>query len=182
MELVIRDARTEDAAALAHIQVDSYRTAYAGILPADYLANFTYEEQAQDWRDLLADPGSNILLVAVGAGGELLGYVLGRPGREQLPPYESELAALHVRRSFRKQGVGRELVAAMAHRLEQAGCASLALTVLEQNPACAFYERLGGRLVGRLEKPLGDDDAPFIAVERIYAWQDIRTSKETMHR
>jgi hypothetical protein len=48
---------------LARVQVDSYRTAYAGMFPADSLARFTYDEQEQDWRDLL-ETGGDVLLVA----------------------------------------------------------------------------------------------------------------------
>jgi hypothetical protein len=81
----IRDAQVSDAAGLAKVQVDSYRTAYAGILPDDYLAHFTYEEQTQDWRDLIAAGGSNILLVAPDASGEVVGYALARPGPADVP-------------------------------------------------------------------------------------------------
>jgi hypothetical protein len=64
----IRLATEDDARGLARIQVDSYRTAYAAILPADYLAQFSYEEQEQDWRTLLATKPETVLLVAVPRG------------------------------------------------------------------------------------------------------------------
>ena len=51
----VRKAEVEDSAGMARVQVDSYRTAYAGIMPQDYLDHFTYEEQAQDWRDFLRE-------------------------------------------------------------------------------------------------------------------------------
>jgi hypothetical protein len=51
--LNIRKATIVDSAGLARVQVDSYRTAYAGIFPPAYLDHFTYEEQEQDYRNLL---------------------------------------------------------------------------------------------------------------------------------
>ena len=39
----VRQARIEDSAALAQVQVDSYRTAYAGMLPQAYLDRFAFE-------------------------------------------------------------------------------------------------------------------------------------------
>jgi hypothetical protein len=45
----VRPAITADCAALAKIQVDSYLTNYAGILPAEYLELFCYADQEQDW-------------------------------------------------------------------------------------------------------------------------------------
>jgi ribosomal protein S18 acetylase RimI-like enzyme len=147
----IRPATADDAAALARIQVHSYRTAYAGLMPADYLAHFRLEEQEQDWRDLQAEPTGDILLVAETDDGEIAGYALGRPGPvDELPAgaCDAELLSLHVRRALHRQGIGRALVRAMARALHEQGCTSLALFVLVGNPACAFYERLGGQCVG----------------------------------
>ena len=144
----VRRAQTDDCAGLARVQVDSYRTAYAGLVPEDYLAQFTYEEQEQDWRDWLVSHPSDILYVAESDRGEIMGYALGRPGQSNIAPYDSELLALHVRRAYQRQGIGRELLAAMAGELKLQGCLSLMLWVLEKNPARSFYEDLGGRLIG----------------------------------
>ena len=48
----IREAALKDSDALARVQLGSWRSAYADLMPADYLAHFAYEEQAQDWRDI----------------------------------------------------------------------------------------------------------------------------------
>src|SRR4051812_40036183 len=122
----IREATPEDSPGLARVQVDSYRTAYKDLLPDDYLAQFTYEEQEQDWRDLLAAPTNDTLLVAESDDGEILAYALGRllPEGEA---YASELVALHVRTRHQRQGVGTALVAALARRFAVEGCKSLML-------------------------------------------------------
>ena len=82
----IRRARMEDCAGLARVQIDSYRAAY-------YLDRFTYEEQEQDWQDLLTAGGDDIMLVAESDAGEIVGYALGRPGEAEIAPYDSELMA-----------------------------------------------------------------------------------------
>jgi hypothetical protein len=46
----IRTAHPKNSASIARIQVDSYRNAYAPILPAVYLEHFTCAEQEQEWR------------------------------------------------------------------------------------------------------------------------------------
>jgi hypothetical protein len=62
MNVRVRDAGVDDSEALAAIQVDSYRIAYAGLLlPKEYLDCFSYEEQAHDWRTLLAAPRDDLL-------------------------------------------------------------------------------------------------------------------------
>lgn len=169
----IRPATLADSEALAHIQVDSYRTAYANFFPPDYLAQFSYAEQTQDWRDLLTkaatDPKADVLLVAAAPPGEVVAYGLGRLGAN-LPDYASEIVALHVRQTHQRHGVGRQLVAALAQQLRERQAASLLLWVLEQNPARAFYEKLGGQLIGQQTIDTGEG---WFIHEVAYGWPDI---------
>lgn len=166
----IRRATAEDTAGLARLQVDSYRTAYAGLLPEAYLAGFSYEDQEQDWRDWPTMYPADVLYVAVDEEGKVAGYALGRPVPTGLARYDCELVALHVRGLVRRQGLGRKLVAAVAGQLKQEGCTALMLWVLEGNPSRAFYERLGGCPAGRQNVTL---DEGVTAVEVAYGWPDI---------
>lgn len=168
----IRRARVQDSAALAQIQVDSYRTSYAGILPRAYLDHFTFDEQEQDWRDLLSSGCDDLLYVAENGAGEIGGYALGRPGPSEIPPYDGELVALHVRHSFQGQGIGRQLIAAVASELQQGGSTALMLWVLEGNRAQSLYEVLGGRVIG--EKDWGGNEAFGTQVKEVaYGWPDL---------
>jgi len=167
----IRRARVDDSAGIARVQVDSYRTAYAGLLPEDYLARFAYEEQEQDWRDWPSAHPDDILFVAENESREIVGYALGRPGLTSISPYDSELVALHVRRPCQRQGIGWQLVTMIAKQLKQQGCSSLLLWVLDKNPSRRFYERLGGQLIGEQTVNLGEGD--ITSAEVAYGWPDI---------
>jgi len=145
----IREANPGDCASIAHVQVDSYRNAYAGILPQEYLAHFTYEEQEQDWRDLLSADQHDLLYVAENDSGDIVGYALGRAQGDQDTSYDSELVALHVRRSYQRQGIGKRLIAAVAERLKQQGCRSLMLWVLDKNPVRSFTNGWGDNALAR---------------------------------
>src|SRR6266545_3928292 len=166
----IREATVEDSDALARVQLRSWRTAYANLLPADYLAHFTHAEQAQDWRDMLSDETHDPLYVAESAAGEVVGYVLGRTEASWDGPYTSELVALHVLQPYQRQGIGRGLIAAVAAELKRQGHSALMLSVLAANPARAFYERLGGRLLGEKQVEIWEHT---IAAEVVYGWDDI---------
>lgn len=162
----IRPARPEDCASIAHIQVDSYRTAYFGIFPQEYLDQFSYMEQEQDWRDFLVAGLEDTLLVAESEHGEIIGYALARPGMTNVPPYDSELVSLHVRRFHQGLGVGQALFPACARSMREKGCRSLMLWVLEQNAlARRFYEHMGGKLLEPRQLSQG------IAVEVAYGWE-----------
>lgn len=164
----VRLATIDDSPALARIQVNSYRTAYAGIMPQDYLDQFSYEEQEQDWQDLLSGPMSDILLVLERSDGEIAGYALGRPHQTDLPGYDCELVALHVRQSEQGQGAGRQLVVAMARQFQDLGFQAMMLWVLAANgKAQAFYEQLGGQ---RLEAIQTTSTG---AIEVAHGWPDI---------
>lgn len=164
--VTVRNAMLGDCAAIARVQVDSYRTAYAGIFPQEYLDSFTYEEQEQDWRDLLSSGGEDIVLVAE-LDGAIAGHALGRPGPTGIPPYDCELVALHVRRERQRQGIGSALAAALADALRGKGCKSMMLWVLAQNPSRQFYERLGAGLLAQTQITNG-------AVEVAYGWKEIQ--------
>ncbi|NTU79954.1 MAG: GNAT family N-acetyltransferase [Chloroflexales bacterium] len=142
----IRPATPADSAALADIQIASYRTAYAPIMPATYLAQFSHAEQTADWRELLSQPGADRLLVAEDVQAQVLGYALGRLGPIAPWGYGGELVALHVRLAAQRRGVGSHLFAHMVDLLGAEGAGSLMLWTLARNPVRAWYERLGGQL------------------------------------
>jgi GNAT superfamily N-acetyltransferase len=170
----IRQARVQDSAALAQIQVKSYRTAYAGILPQSYLDRFSYGEQEQGWRDLLSSRLEDVLYVAETGSGEIVGYALGRPGPSPIAPYDGELVALHVRHPYQGQGIGRRLITAVAGELQRRGSTALMLWVLEKNLARALYERLGGQELG--QKDWDGNEAFGMQIKEVaYGWLNIET-------
>jgi ribosomal protein S18 acetylase RimI-like enzyme len=166
--LHIRPARLEDAPALARLQVDSYRSAYAGILPQDFLDQFTYDDQERDWSEMLSPAARDVILAAEGGDSRLRGYAVARAPASFPPPYDCELLSLHVRQDVHRRGIGRALVSATAEALTARGLRALMLWVLEANPARGFYERLGAvQLDGR--KPM------INAHEVAYGWPDLRS-------
>jgi chloramphenicol 3-O phosphotransferase len=147
-DYLIRPAHLDDCPALAHLQVDSFRTTYFDLVPQGALDHFTYAEQEQDWREFLQAELEDILLVAENDLGEIIGYALARPGLTDVPPFDSELVSLHVRRIHQGRGVGKALFWAIAQQMLSKGCSSLVLWVLEHNrSARGFYEHLGGILL-----------------------------------
>jgi ribosomal protein S18 acetylase RimI-like enzyme len=144
MNTTVRAATLQDCAAIARVQVNSYRSAYSDLMPAEYQTGFSCADQEQDWADwILGD--SELLLVAENDQGAIIGYALSKHSAGEEANYDCEILALHVNQIFHRQGAGRALVAETARRMYAEGCRSLGLWVLEGNPACGFYEHLGGR-------------------------------------
>lgn len=165
----VRRAQPVDCPGLAQVQVDSYRTAYAGLFPESYLAQFSYEEQMQDWREWLTTLSNDVLLVAVSTEEPVLGYVLARAQQDIYPGYDAEILALHVRQAYQGRGVGSALLKAVVGQLLEWGCRSVMLWTLQGNPVRRWYERLGGEMLGEKRYLVGD----WEIVEIAYGWETI---------
>ena len=170
METHIRAAKPADAGAMARVHVDTWRTTYAGIVPAEHLAGLSYQAREKMWAGMLAaaaPPRSEF--VAETDTGEVVGFASGGPEREGSPTYRGELYAIYVRAAVQGQGVGRRLVSAVAQHLVTDGFDTMLIWVLQDNPSCRFYEALGGTWVGSKTIAIGGAEL----VEVAYGWTNI---------
>jgi ribosomal protein S18 acetylase RimI-like enzyme len=167
----IRPATAHDAAAIANVHVESWRTTYKGIVPDDFLAGLSDAPREQIWRQVLINPGSpSFVYVAEGGRGQVVGFVSGGPERRGHPVYTGELYAIYLLAAYQGQGIGRQLVRSLTSRLRREGLTALLLWVLAENPSRIFYERLGGRPVE--EKTVTIGGVPLVEVA--YGWLDSR--------
>ena len=170
--MIVRQAAPNDAAAIARIHVDSWRTTYRGIIPEAYLASLSYEEGEKRWAARLSDSAGKICVyVAENEAGQIVGFVCGGPDRDNDPVYKGELYAIYILQTAQGQGLGRRLTLALAEGLLQIGIDSMILWVFAGNPARRFYEALGGQLVKSNQFEVSGATIDEVA----YAWPDIRT-------
>jgi GNAT superfamily N-acetyltransferase len=180
----IRRASRSDATAIARVHVETWQSAYAGLLPDSMLVGMSDMRQAAWWRRLLSDPGeARGVFVAddedmgvVGFGS--CGLVRDKP--EGLDPSTSlrtggreirvgEVYTLYVEPDFQNQGLGRRLLDALFRQLRADGCDTAVLWMLAANPTRFFYEGLGGEPVGhRVDTMAGAD-----VEEMAFAWRDL---------
>lgn len=154
---IARAAATADAAAIAAIEVETWRSTYAGILPPAMLVGMDERRRAGSWRRTLAEePDDTLVAVELDA---VIGF--GSCGRQRASdlPYTGEIFTLYVAPDYQGLGHGRLLLTALFQRLVRCGHRSSLVWVLQGNPSRFFYERLGGR---------------FIASRRIDVWRGQR--------
>ena len=163
----IRAATIEDSSGIAKVQVDGYRSAYAGIYPSEYLDAFSYEEQENDWHEWMNKYPDDVLYVAESDKGGIISYALARPGETELASYDSELIALHVRAKDQRMGIGRLMLWMAAKGLRRANCESMMLWTLEVNSSNGFYDHLGAK---RLDARKESEGQPS---EIAYGWSEI---------
>jgi GNAT superfamily N-acetyltransferase len=163
----IRDAKPEDAQAIAEVHLASWRTTYPGIIPHAYIDGLRVEDGAARWRQWLGE-ASAIAFVAEDDAG-IFGFVSGGAIVHPVDGYDGELGAIYLLATHQRQGAGRALVQRLAQSLRQQGFRSCAVWTLEANPACRFYERLGGTRVARQPIEIGGATLPEVA----FGWPDI---------
>ena len=113
-------ATLSDVRAVAEIHVDAWRSAYAGILPADYLAALSVEQREAMWKKTV-ESGQPELLVAKD-NGTVLGWVsFGSCRDKDVPSSQAEVWAICVAPNSWFKGVGRQLWHRARELLSQRG-------------------------------------------------------------
>ena len=85
--MTIRDAKPEDALAIAEVHIASWRTTYPGIMPQEHLDALSLTEYEQLWWGRLRFAGLNQPLVSVAetSNKQIVGFVSGGPGTHRRP-------------------------------------------------------------------------------------------------
>jgi ribosomal protein S18 acetylase RimI-like enzyme len=143
---MIRPALPVDAAEIARVHVDSWRTSYRGLLADDFLESLSEAGYTERWRRVIGDGMSRVFVVEEPEG--IVGFASGGRERAGESGFEGELYAIYIVAGSQRLGHGRELVRAMAAALRDIGLSDMIVWVLRDNvPAREFYERLGGSYV-----------------------------------
>ena len=169
--MIVREAKIADAPAIARVNVDTWRTAYRKIVPADYLANLSYEKRESNWQEILSNvkKTGDFVCVAENDSGQIVGFAAGGGERTGKYVYQGELFAIYILEEYQRQGIGRQLVGSVARKLAELSLNSMLVWVLGDNSACRFYEFLGGEKVEEEQT----SRAGVILKEIAYGWKDI---------
>jgi GNAT superfamily N-acetyltransferase len=155
--VTLREATQLDAAAIAHLHAESWRSAYRGMLSDDYLDNRAHSERATLWQSRFSEIASKpFFAILAEAGAQLAGFACVFP-REH-PTFGSFLDNLHVVPQSIGQGIGRQLLSEVARRLiAEKIPGGLYLWVIEKNSrARRFYAHAGGAEIERVELAMPD--------------------------
>jgi GNAT superfamily N-acetyltransferase len=167
MSFRIRPAQPGDATAIAHVQVESWRSTYRGIVPDAFLEALDKNARAGYWDVHLTDPATPILIAEDGAG--IFGFISGGAIRDAVDSYEAELYAIYLLKTHQKQGAGRALIRDLAAALHAQGFENMIVWALEANPAVEFYKRLGAVPLTSKSIHIGGKDLPEMAL----GWPDL---------
>ena len=164
--LPIRVATPEDAPAIAHVHVASWRTTYAGLMPDTYLAALDEGERITQWQHWLT---LDVVVLVAELDGEIVGFAGAGPIRESLGGYDAELYTLYLLDHAQRQGIGTRLLTALAGALRARGFESMLAWVLAGNNSRDFYERTGAVLLAEKQVEIGGAPLPVLA----FGWRNL---------
>jgi GNAT superfamily N-acetyltransferase len=166
---LIREATAIDAEAISRVRVRSWQAAYRGIIDDAYLDAMSIEAGRDRYlRTFDPDPAASFARVCADDDGRVTGFAMAGATRSRVAaPRSAEVYLIYLLPAVQRQGLGTRLMRSMARGLERRGMGSLVVWALVRNePACRFYERLGGRRTVERETPVGAQRL----VEVAYRW------------
>ena len=168
----IRPARPEDAPAIARVHVAVWQSTYGGLIDDLTIDAVSLEQREAMWTDILTAYGeTHPVFVAEDFGIGVCGFGNAGPLRgEAMLGYSGEFKTLYLLPAYQRRGIGRAMLGRLAAALADRGHGTALAWVLGSNPACGFYEAMGGVLCAqRISDDDGDDELSDLA----YGWSDL---------
>jgi ribosomal protein S18 acetylase RimI-like enzyme len=168
-DLVLREATLSDLRPLAELHVRTFNETHVG----PFGSGPTYSTREWQWREKLSESdATHFVLVLETETKQLVGFIWCHPTNDN-PTWAARLNKIYLLREYQRRGLGKRMVAAAVDRLLEHGLTSMALfTEADNEPACNFYEQLGGE---RQLNERGD-------FEGMYGWADLRKLKDELSK
>jgi ribosomal protein S18 acetylase RimI-like enzyme len=166
--LKMRDAGPADLDKLAQLHVDTFNETHLG----PFGQGPTFELRQWQWREKLDElHATNFVLVIETPGQELVGFCWVHPTKDN-PQWAARLNKIYLLRPYQRHGLGQAMVREAVSRLLANGLSSMALhTETDNEPACSFYDKLGG-------ERLLDETGKFGGM---YGWTDLRALQRRLN-
>ncbi len=168
-DIAFRPAEPGDAEAIAHLHATVWSATCRELAPPEAFAALDEAHRLRGWKQRLANPNVDQLVLLAEADGRLVG--MGAAGAASDPLYggRGEIKFVYIDRDFQGQRIGRQLLKRLAQHLKARGYPGVALGVVDGNHAAiGFYQALGGRAIARQTDP-----GPIWRSENIIiAWDD----------
>ncbi len=148
-DMNIRRATPDDADALARVHVDSWRSAYRGLVPDSHLERLNYEMRAKGFRESIASGAEETYLVE--QAGDLIGFLTlgGCRDADVDVAMTGEIWGIYLAPQHWRRGVGRQLCHEAEKMLISRNYRQVVLWVFEGNVAARrFYEAMGFEVDG----------------------------------
>jgi ribosomal protein S18 acetylase RimI-like enzyme len=164
----IREATRSDAGGIARVHDEAWRATYQGIIPHLHLERMIVRRSPAWWARSLSRRRSRMLVLTF--NGIVQGYTSFGTARNQRRSKTGEIFELYLAPTFQGLGLGKKLFMAARQALTRQGSRSLLVWALADNEgACDFYSRLGGRRCATSAETYGDVSLSRVA----FYWESV---------
>ncbi|MFC7686512.1 GNAT family N-acetyltransferase [Ureibacillus sp. GCM10028918] len=164
----IRIATMDDAAGIAKVHVDSWRTTYQGIIPDDFLNKLSYEQRTKLWIQNIVQE-DNYVVVAENSEGKIIGFATGSKRETNMVPNSCDLTTIYLLEEYHGQGIGKKLLKHLFIHFKSLGHEKIFVDVLADNKTRHFYEYYGAKLYTTTQIKIGGK----LLDELIYEWDNV---------
>ncbi|TQR19172.1 GNAT family N-acetyltransferase [Psychrobacillus vulpis] len=166
--MIIREATLADAAGIAKVHVDCWRTTYKHIISNDYLEKLSYEQRTELWINNISKEG-NYVFVAENKDGQIIGFAGGGKRVENKVEHSGDVTSIYILKEFQGMGIGKKLIRKLFSKFEERQFNTIFVEVLEDNKSKLFYEALGAQLFDSTKITIAGSELNLL----IYQWKNI---------
>ena len=169
---VVRRATAADVEGIANVHVRAWHESYRGMVPDWAIDSRTIDERRANWKEWLQRARWYTHVAEV--HGDIVAFACAFADSAE-PGYDAYLNTLYVLQRAQRRGIARALMRAVVDDLRAEGRTSMWWLTLKENPACAFYQRVGAIVIRDQPAPaeLGPD-----VVDRVFGLQLERFASE----
>lgn len=149
MNLKIKKATPSDAETLAKIHIDSWKAAYHGLVPEEYLNQLNYKKRAERFKISLQTNADDTYVIE--KNDLLLGFIIFGNCRDEDLNQNSigEIWGIYLAPEYWRQGIGTKLFRFGERILLEQGYKTIVLWVFAENTESRkFYEVMGFKADG----------------------------------
>lgn len=152
--LIIREAKLNDAEDIAKVHIKIWQQAYKGQIPDDFLENLSVENRTKVWVENISNPKPKQNIFVAESGGKILGFVAVGPNRDKDARKDwGELYAIYVDQQSAGKGVGTSLTQKGLDFLKSESFKQATLWVLVSNTkGRKFYENRGWKAENKIKR------------------------------
>ncbi|MFW7381951.1 MAG: GNAT family N-acetyltransferase [Oligoflexus sp.] len=169
--ILIRSAMLQDVSEIARVHVKSWQSSYKHLMAADYLSKLQLDERIAFWSKVLQDKqtASHTYVALRDDDGTVIGFCHGGPSRHPAYATYGEIYAIYLLSDFQGKEIGRCLFQRSMIKFRQDSYAGALLWVLADNPACGFYQKMGGAICEEKFEEIGGAKLK----EVLFVWDQI---------
>ena len=151
-----RQARFEDAEAIAKVHMKAWKESYVGLIEQEYLDAISFNDRLTLRKKILTTNIHGFFNLVVLHNEEIIGFCDAGPCSSKSIGYKGEIYAIYLLNEYKHSGIGSELIQkTKEHLLEQQMTPFIVWTLADNKKACQFYKKHGGIIFDKKVEKIG---------------------------